>query len=315
MQMQNQSLPTSLLGRWLYAIKWPSWPKLLLPTIFGMSWAFYEQGTKILPGILPVLLYTICLLVCIVLWNDFADEKVDRIKRRLFPSHCSPKTIPDGILPAKSLFVAGSIFGILSFIVVFLIFSKNRDWAMPLSLFSVFVFVCYSFPPIQLNYRGGGEFLEMGGVGFYLPYYIRYLLVDSIQLPELSVLFFLISHTLLAFSSALASGFSDEVSDREGGKHTFVIFFGNRKTHLIIRYLLLGVLFFNLLIGFLNFNFVFWSFTIFSILLSFYFFPKIWNEGILAETNAFASQNRYKSFLHNYIWFSTFTFSLILVLA
>ncbi|MEB3327874.1 MAG: hypothetical protein VKQ33_01435 [Candidatus Sericytochromatia bacterium] len=36
----------------------------------------------------------------IVPLDDWADARVDRLKREMFPTGCSPKTIPDGVLPA-----------------------------------------------------------------------------------------------------------------------------------------------------------------------------------------------------------------------
>ena len=97
--------------RWRYALKLGSWPKLLVPALLGHAIGLQVAGgwSWELAGL--GLLFTVADLCFIVLLNDWGDQEVDRIKRVRFPDGCSPKTIPDGILPATSLLRMGLLFG------------------------------------------------------------------------------------------------------------------------------------------------------------------------------------------------------------
>lgn len=210
--------------RWLYALKPASWPKLLVAAVLGQGIGIASVGHVDPLGILLGFAFTLLHLSFLVLLNDWGDQEVDAIKRRLYPQACSPKTIPDDVLDSSSVLMGGVGAGMLALAVAGLAeVTLGRPGLTLGAAGCVLLLVFYSLPPVRLNYRGGGEILEMLGVGFFLPWWNAYVQSGEVMPAGLVVL---PAYTLLCLSSALASGLADEESDRLGGKCTFTTLFG-----------------------------------------------------------------------------------------
>ncbi len=295
-------IPRSNLQRWLHALKPASWPKLLVPALFGQvlgagasewSAAAFAWGSS----------FTIFGLAFIVLLNDWGDRRVDALKRRMFPSGCSPKTIPDRILSARAVGVAGWTFGCASLATAAgAQVSLNRPLAFAAGLGCMLIFVAYTLPPLKLNYRGGGELLEMLGVGVALPSYNAYL--QAGMLPPRAWPW-IVGFALLSLGSALASGLSDEQSDRLGGKRTVASIFGNaaarRWTEACV---FLGAVVW-LAASWLRPAWVPpWASgpAVVIIAWNLYRMRKVSDAAV---TNAFRAQSAYKRYLHRAIWHGT----------
>lgn len=219
--------------RWLYAIKPASWPKLLVPMALGQALGIAVSGQISMLALLLGVLFTLCDGLFIVLLNDWGDERVDRIKRDLFPQGCSPKTIPDGVLPAHHLLVAGLVAGLGALMIgAIATTALGLTYGLLGAGCCLGLFVAYSLPPFELNYRGGGELLEMLGVGVALPLFNAYLQSGTLWDPRYELL---AGYALLSMGSALASGLADEVSDHQGGKRTFTTMFGNRRVRTAVE--------------------------------------------------------------------------------
>lgn len=217
--------PRTPAGRWLHALKVASWPKLLVPALLGQVVGAVAAGRVDALAAAAGLLFTALDLAFIVLVNDWADRDVDAIKRRMFPDGCSPKTIPDGLLPGSAVLLAGLTAGALAVGVAWIgERALDRDGLTAAAVGCLAIFAAYSLPPLRLNYRGGGELLEALGVGAALPWWHAYL-QGADPAPALACL--LPGFVLLSASSAIASGLSDERSDRAGGKRTIASLLGN----------------------------------------------------------------------------------------
>lgn len=286
--------------RWVYAAKPASWPKLLVPSLLGQGLGVAATGRLDAAALLLGLLFSVFDLLFIVYLNDWGDRDVDRIKRRLFPDGCSPKTIPDGILPAHQLLFAGLLAGGLALTTAFvgatLLPRPGLGLAAALCLG---IFVAYTLPPVRLNYRGGGELLEMVGVGVALPLLHAFLQAGRLDDPRL--LQVLPGFALLSLASAIASGLSDEVSDRKGGKRTFATLLGNRLARAgcelsagfgIVAWMVAASLApvptsWPLMVG---------------AVVATYHLREVRRASDDAVTNAFRAQARYKLHLHRAIW-------------
>lgn len=221
--------PPSLAARWWRALKPRSWAKLLVPTLLGQAIGVQHAGRLHMGALALGLLFTLADLAFVVLLNDYGDRRVDLVKRRMFPSGCSPKTIPDRLLPARSVRAAGLAAGAVALTLAALgEFALDRPGLALAALGSLLLLQAYTFPPLRLNYRGGGELLETLGVGLVLPWWNAWL-QGGAALPA-GLLLLLPGFCLLAGSSALGSGLADERSDARGGKRTVVVALGNART-------------------------------------------------------------------------------------
>jgi 1,4-dihydroxy-2-naphthoate octaprenyltransferase/chlorophyll synthase len=224
--------------RWWYAAKVGSWPKLLVPALLGQAIGLYASPMPSLTAALVGLGFTCLAALYVVFLNDVADAEVDRLKRHMDPTACSPKTIPDGILPAASLLRAGALAGVLAMLVLtvgaVVLVRPVLPW---LGLAGLLCFAAYSLPPLRLNYRGGGELLEAVGVGLLLPWLNAHAQNPWTWSPGLVLLAPIVA---FAAASALASGLSDEASDRLGGKTTFTTLLGNDFVRASIERLVAG---------------------------------------------------------------------------
>lgn len=289
----------SLIGRWTYAAKVGSWPKLLVPMILGLALGVAAAGELNWRAFALALAFTIFDLLFLVFLNDWGDRRVDRIKRQMFPDGCSPKTIPDEILPARALLGAGLLAGLGALAVaVYAGDALGRPGLVAFAAGLLLIFVAYTLPPIKLNYRGGGEWLEALGVGVGLPWFCAYLQSGELWTREL---WLLPGYFLLALCGALASGLADEQSDRRGGKRTYASEYGNRATRALIERIML----FATVVWAVSLRFAqvipapVGALAIMVLLINWRRMRKLSPQ---AKTNAFEAQKLYKHFLRQGIW-------------
>ena len=233
----NTVAPMNDVARWRFALKPASWPKLLVPAFLGAALGLVHGGglsrAALAFACLFAVVFTAADAVYIVCLNDVGDEAVDRLKRRMFPAAGGPKTLVDGVLPRGALLRAGlggAFVAQLTGAAAGL--SVGQGAPVLLTTLALLLFAAYTFPPLKLNYRGGGELLETAGVALILPLtvasFFRGDLTAVASAPALA------GYVLLSFASAVASGLSDEESDRAGGKRTVVTLFGNRAARAIV---------------------------------------------------------------------------------
>jgi 1,4-dihydroxy-2-naphthoate octaprenyltransferase len=228
---------TTWRARWAFALKPASWPKLLVPMALGQAIGVDATGSFSVGGLVAGAAFTALDAIFVVLLNDWGDQEVDRIKRGMFPTS-SRKTIPDGVLPAPLVLLVGALAGLLALVVALASeIALGRPGLTLGALAALGLFVAYTLPPLRLNYRGGGELLEALGVGVALPWINAYAQGGQAFAPALLVL---PGFALLALSSAVASGLSDERSDRRGGKRTFTTVLGNHLARRLTNALVLG---------------------------------------------------------------------------
>ena len=308
--LTDRRLPSSGLHRWIYALKPDSWPKLLVPTLLGQVLGATSVGVLNIVGVVWGLGFTLAGLGFIVLLNDWGDRQVDTIKRDMFPDDCSPKTIPDHILSVGSVRVAGVVFGLATLLVAAASeVVLGRPWAFEAGVACMAVFAAYTLPPIRLNYRGGGELLEMLGVGIALPIYNVYLQAGIVA-PQ--VWPWVLGFAFLSLGSGIGSGLSDEQSDRRGGKRTLASVFGNTAARRLTEVcVVLGAA--TWCVGALVMPAAVPPWVLVpAVAIVGWRFIAMRRVSPEAVTGAFEAQGRYKHFLHGAIWHSTTVAALML---
>ena len=293
-------MPETLPQRWMYALKPASWPKLLVPMLLGQGLGIAAGDRRVaLSGFVFGLLFTVLDLIFIVLLNDWFDRDVDALKRRMFPQSGSPKTIPDGILPPWHLLCAGLLAAALAVVVSLGAGLTLHPGLFPAGISCLVIFAAYSAPPLHLNYRGGGELLEMLGVGVALPWLNAYALSTRVLFPELVCL---AGFAVLSLASAVASGLSDEESDRRGGKRTIVTQFGNARARFVVEILVpAGALVWLLTALAFPHALPLWAAAP-AAAVTIWGWLRLRRCSKAAVTNAFAAQGAYKLELHRAIW-------------
>lgn len=291
----------SLSQRWWYALKPASWPKVFMPALLGQAVGAASAGRVSTGALAFGALWMLADVSFIVLLNDWGDREVDTLKRRMFPQGCSPKTIPDGLLPAGALLGAGLGAGAVALLLAWGAgVALGRPLLLPLAALCLLLFAAYTLPPLRLNYRGGGELLEMLGVGGLLPALHAYAQCGDVAPPWLRAL--IPGLWALALASALASGLSDEESDRAGGKRTFTTTLGNAATRRAVAGLWgLGLLLW-LGVPCLTADVSSAKWVVPALLPTLFFGVRFLRRSPAAVTNAFGAQAAYKLELHRALW-------------
>lgn len=300
------------LERWLYALKPASWPKLGVAAVLGQAIGIAATGTVSVPGLLVGAAFTAFDLCFVVLVNDWGDREVDSLKRRLLPESCSPKTIPDRILDARSVAMAGLGAAAAAMGVAILgqelLGRPGLAWG---ALFCLGLFAAYTLPPLRLNYRGGGEVLEMLGVGFALPWFHAYVQSGTAR-PEGLVL--LPAFALMCLASALASGLSDVDTDKLGGKRTFATAFGAAPVRQAADGLVLGGILVWAALPRLAPHYVTLWMVVPSVVVMVIDYRALRRAGLSAQVDTAYGTSVYKRRLHECIWRGAVSMALVVAL-
>ena len=228
---------------WLQASRLMSQPYILLPLLFGEGLYVWQTGACSTQLLFLTIGYSLFLQLYIVYANDYADEAVDRVNttynlfsggsRVLVEEKLTRKELRQGILWTMAI---GMIVALMSAVLY------GRGAIILLLLISWGLLWAYSYPPIQLSYRGGGEWLQTIGVGMVLPLTGYYFQAGNLTTFPWIVLPFTL---LLHLAAALVTTLPDEPSDKIGHKRTLAV---QKGVPTVIRWIILlyGMSFFVL---------------------------------------------------------------------
>ncbi len=221
-----------MLRAWLKASRPPSQTYLFFPLLLGQALA-QARGAK-LSAVDFVLVHVFGLLdqLYIVYANDVADRETDRENQTPTAFSGGSRVLVDGDLQPKQLARAAWIAAVLCLALGgFWALGRDRPWALALVAIAVVLLWMYSFGPVRLSYRGGGELLQTLGVGAVLPllgYYVQAGELGGFPWAVLAVL----APTHLG--CAMATALPDEPSDRAHAKRTMAVLLGARATAALV---------------------------------------------------------------------------------
>ncbi|MCU0681794.1 MAG: prenyltransferase [Polyangiaceae bacterium] len=230
---EPRSKPTGgRAGAWLRASRLPSQSYIALPLLLGQAFAAVRGHPFRLDTLVAVQLFGLFDQLYIVWANDYADQETDRKNRTPTLFSGGSRVLVEGSLTPADLLGAATLAASLALgVSSYLALVEGRWLLVPLALTALGLLWAYSFPPLRLSYRGGGELLQTLGTAFVLPLYGYYALAGTLAgFPWLALA--VLWPTQLA--CALATSMPDEPSDRESGKRTTSVRFGLRATGLLV---------------------------------------------------------------------------------
>lgn len=216
------------LRAWLRASRLASQPTIALPLLLGQLLGARAAGRPLdLATLAAVHLFGLLDQLFIVYANDVADQETDRRNRTATPFSGGSRVLVEGRLSPRALGAAAlACAAALVAVSAGLAVARQAPLLVPLAIAALLLLWAYSYPPLRLSYRGGGELLQMVGVGAVLPLY-GYLAqggdLDRLAVALLACL--LPSH----LGCAIATALPDEPSDRESAKRTLPVRVGGER--------------------------------------------------------------------------------------
>lgn len=207
---------------WVQAARLPSQMYIFWPLLLGQSLAMRDDFSWEI--VILCHCYGLASQLYIVFANDVADIATDRRNFTFTLFSGGSRVLVDGMLTRRQLGRAAILCGVLSALAGVFLGIRHHNWLpLPLILFGLGLLWAYSYPPLRLSYRGGGEYLQMVGVGLVLP-----MIGFSAHAGTLAGLPWTLMPLMLGLSlaCAMATALPDEPSDRADGKRTHAVRFG-----------------------------------------------------------------------------------------
>lgn len=217
----------------MQASRLPSQSYIALPLLLGQVLAARGRGGALDVGTLvAVQLFGVWDQLFIVYANDWADQETDRRNQTATMFSGGSRVLVEGritprALGTAALVCAGGLLGVSGVLAV----ARGVPLLGVLALAAVGLLWAYSYPPLKLSYRGGGELLQMLGVAGVLPLY-GYLAQGGALADFPWALTAMLLPTHLACS--IATALPDEPSDRGSGKHTLPVRLGGERAAWVI---------------------------------------------------------------------------------
>lgn len=213
------------LRAWVRASRFPSQSYIFLPLLLGQGLGLRGDGLS-WDIFALVHLFGLFLQLYIVYANDVADRETDRANTTATLFSGGSRVLVQGLLrpgQLRAAALATAALGLCCSVALWLV--HGRWLCPPLAALALLLLWLYSFGPVRLSYRGGGELLQMLGVGGVLPVFGYHAQSGAVaDFPWALLLALLPSH----LACALATTLPDEPSDRGSCKRTAAVLLGPR---------------------------------------------------------------------------------------
>ncbi len=216
---------------WIRASRLPSQTYIAFPILLGQMAALRLTGSIDWTAFALAQLFGLFDQLYIVYANDWADVDTDRENSTYNIFSGGSRVIVEGLLTRRALGIAAIVMATLA------LATGAGLWMItgtvtPLALIAVGLVLLhgYSYPPLRMSYRGGGETLQMIGVGGVLP-----LVGYTAQTGSLSGFpWMLLAVTLpISLGCAIATGLPDAPSDRLSRKRTVSVLLGTTRAQVL----------------------------------------------------------------------------------
>ena len=222
----------STLLAWIQAARLPSQSYIALPLILGQVLAWHASGMWSWPIFVIVALFGIFDQFYIVFANDYADRETDALNETSTVFSGGSGVLVEGSISPKALLRAALLMAALAIATGgALLVGWGNVLVLPLVLIGLALLWAYSFGPLRMSYRGGGEFLQMLGVGLVLPLIGYAAQAGDLSRFPMEVLAFLLP---LNLATSLCTALPDEPSDRISQKRTLPVLLGGTTVRLLV---------------------------------------------------------------------------------
>lgn len=202
---------------WVQACRPLAQVNLALPLLLGQAAAWHQSRLFELRWLAAALLWTVLDHLLIVFGNDWADRDADGTERSLL-SGGSGVLVQGKIRPGQLRSAMWTMLALLLAYASVLSF-HGRPWTAVYTLAAISLLWAYSFPPLRLSYRGGGELLQGVGLGVGLPSLGYYLQGAGFVAPA----WVLLPATCLGICGNILTALPDIEADRAAKKKTWAV--------------------------------------------------------------------------------------------
>ncbi len=217
---------------WVKASRLPSQSYIFFPLLLGQMFYYEIKHSLNFPLFIIIQIFGLFIQLYIVYANDYADYGIDMTNdtynifsggsRVLVEKHITVNEMKNAIKIMVSL-------NIFLGIILTLLFGRN--FSIPLIIISLLLLWAYSYPPIKLSYRGGGELLQVAGVAVVLPVFGYYIQAGTFEgFPWI----FMAAFIPIQIGCAMSTSLPDYPSDKAGKKKTSSVILGFEKNKISI---------------------------------------------------------------------------------
>lgn len=221
-----------MIKPWIKASRLPSQTYIFFPLLLGQSMAYYNYEAFNIALFFIISIFSLSIQLFIVYANDFADYEFDKNNNTYNVFSGGSRVLVEGLLK-KSQLKKAIMLTIASNLMIGLVLTVfyNLDKSLIFVSISMLLLYLYSYSPIKLSYRGGGEFLQTLGVILVLPLFSYYVQLGSINSFNLILIACLIP---IHLSSAISTGLPDNPSDTINKKNTISVLIGINNSKILI---------------------------------------------------------------------------------
>jgi 1,4-dihydroxy-2-naphthoate octaprenyltransferase len=202
---------------WIQAARPLAHIHIATPLLLGQAAAWHVTGRFDWRWLAAGLGWGVLDHLFVVFANDFADQEGDSRRRTLLSGGSG--VIPENKLTSREVARAGQAMAISLLVYSCALAFLGRTWTPLYALVALLLMWLYSFRPVRLSYRGGGELLQGIGVGIGLPSLGYYLQGAGVLAPG----WVIGPTTLLGICSNVLTSLPDLEDDASANKRTWAV--------------------------------------------------------------------------------------------
>lgn len=202
---------------WIQAARPLAHINIVVPLLLGHAAAWHDTGQMSWPWFAAALAWGVLDHLFVIFSNDFSDHEADSGRRTLLSGGSG--VIPEGKLRPHQVQRAAQLAAIALLLYSCGLMLLGRTWTPFYALAALLLMWLYSFMPVRLSYRGGGELLQGIGVGIGLPSLAYYFQTEAVFAPGWVIW----PAALLGVCSNVLTALPDAEDDARADKRTWPV--------------------------------------------------------------------------------------------